>query len=125
MRPILKVARTLFAGLGVIAILIDAGAITGGLTPGAHIDWIVVTATLALGLGALAGAAWVLAPDTTRAALAWAGIAVVVIASLLPTYSLFPLRHGTDVVAIAVIVTLTGLLTSAVMARARWVGGHG
>jgi len=58
----------------------------------------------------------VLARGTTRGALAWAGIAVVLIASLLPTYSLFTTRHGTDIIALSVIPTLIGLLMSAVMA---------
>jgi hypothetical protein len=41
---------------------------------------------------------------------------VVLIASLLPTYSLFTTRHGTDIIALSVIPTLIGLLMSAVMA---------
>lgn len=122
----LALARVGFAVLGVVAILAAAGQLYGGLSGGARLDWIIVAWALATGIGALAAALWVLAAGTLRMAVAWAGIAVVLFTSLVPIYILIDsATPGPDVIALAVIPTLIGLLASARMARARWVAGFG
>lgn len=120
MRTLLVVARAMYALLGVGAILIGVGTITGGLSPGAHIDWIGVALAIFVGLGATSAAAWVTSRYRIRALLASFGIAIVVLAALLPAYGLFGTQHGSDVIALYLIPIVLDLLVSLVMAQARW-----
>ena len=119
----LGLARASFALVGAVALLAGVGQLTGALTGSARLDWLPVVWGVALGLGALAAAAWVRTARGPRAVAAWTGIAAVLATSLWPLYYL--VSHpdaGPDVMALALIPTLVGLTCSSVMAVAHWRG---
>jgi hypothetical protein len=119
-RYLLPVARVLYALLGIGAVLIGVGTVTGGLSPGAHVDWISLALALVVGAGALCAAVWVTSRSPVRTLLASVGIAIVLLAALLPAYGLFGTQHGSDVIFLYLIPIVLDIVFSLVMAQARW-----
>ena len=120
MRYLLPVARVLYALLGIGSVLIGVGTATSALSPGGHVDWISLALALVVGAGALCAAAWVTSRSPVRTLLASVGIAIVLLAALLPAYGLFGTEHGSNVIFLYVTPIVLDLVFSLVMAQARW-----
>lgn len=68
-------ARAWYAVIGVAALLVTAGEMSGDFTPGAVVDVPNLAAGLAVGLLAIGAAAWVEGRGPLQAAVTWLGIA--------------------------------------------------
>jgi len=120
LRYLLPVARGLYALLGIGSILIGVGNLSGGLSPGARLDWISVALALVVGIGALWAAAWVQSRSPLRTLLASIGIVIVLLAVLLPAYGLFGTEYGSNVIVFYLIPMILDLVFTIIMVKARW-----
>lgn len=118
-------ARVAFALVGLVALLVGIGQLTSILSGSNASDPVPIIWALGLGFGAFAAAVWVRRSTGPTALAAWAGIAAMLATSLWPVYALAAtLSPGPDVIALALIPSAIGLITSAIMARAHWLAGR-
>lgn len=114
----LRLARAWYGVVGLGTLLMTAGHVTEGIAGGARFDAPIVAVGLAVGLSAVAAAAWVVAQDRMRAVAAWIGIAAVA-AGFLYALWLAVTTAGTDAVVFIAVPTVIALAAAARMALAR------
>jgi hypothetical protein len=116
-RTTLALARCWYLILGGGALFLTANHALGALD-GSRFDAPLVMAGIAVGVLAVAAAAWVVSSGMPRAIAAWLGV-LAGFAPLAVAFWLAATTAGTDAQVLAAVPTVLGLLAAARMALAR------